>query len=137
MAADDHLNAEVQGVVEKQPKLVLPYFVVSERINIINQNGRSADQPFLPLGFKSVHGRSIRRRQPQHVTFLSTEQGLSGGMEQMRAACSLGGHHHQRIEAVSWPVDDMLTTSCGVEVLLGHKPLLERGGRRPRHAFGP
>ena len=71
------------------------------------------------------------------MTFLSTEQGLSGGMEQMRAACFSGGHHHQRIEAVSWAVDDMLTTVRGVEVFFGDKPLLERGRRRPRHAFGP
>ena len=128
VAANNHLNPQVEPVVEQKSELMAPNLVVGKGINVIHHHGDRTDQCVLPLCLEAVNRGGVRSGQPEDVALFPAEQRLSRRVEKVRAAGLLLGRQHQRVEATSWSVDHAFATlRCG-QVLLGNEPLLEGHG---------
>ena len=53
------------------------------------------------------------------MAFLSTEQGLPGGVKQVRTACLWVGHDQKGVEMVRRAVNDLFAILRRLEILLG------------------
>ena len=127
----------VEGLVNQYAELVAPCRIESKFVKVIHHQGGGTRERVLPRRSQPVGTGGIGGAHEENMTLLASEHGLSGGMEQVRTSGLGLGDDEEGIEMVRRTVDDLLTILCGLEVLLGNKPLLERQLAGPRQTPRP